>query len=218
MKESLPQIVIVDDHDLFRDGVKTLLELNSIGRVIAEASDGLEFIGTLNKVKPDIVLMDIEMPNMNGIEALQKAMEINPSLKVLVISMFTDHQYYYDIMTSGAKGFIFKTANKDELINAIKSVLKGGSYFSSSLLQEMIIKYQNEKNETNNKEEIQLNEKEIEIITYMVDGFSAKEIAEKTHLSPKTVSNYKTLMLEKTGCKNAVSLVVYAIKHQLIEI
>ncbi|MBS2097080.1 response regulator transcription factor [Carboxylicivirga linearis] len=218
MKESLPQIVIVDDHDLFRDGVKTLLELNSVGQVIAEASDGLEFIDTLKQGTPDIVLMDIEMPNMNGIEALQKAMEITPSLKVLVISMFTDHQYYYDIMTSGAKGFIFKTANKDELINAIKSVLKGGTYFSSSLLQEMIIKYQNEKNENNTKEEVQLNEKEIEIISFMVDGLSAKEIAEKTHLSPKTVSNYKTLMLEKTGCKNAVSLVVYAIKHQLIEI
>jgi len=218
MKNNLDKIVIVDDHDLFRDGLKTLLELNNIGQVVAEAANGIEFIDLLKHTKPDIVLMDIEMPQMNGIEALKKALEMNPSIKVLVISMFTNHQYYYNIMTSGAKGFIFKTANKDELTNAIKSVLNGGTFFSSSLLQEMIIKYRTEQDETNKEEEIYLNEKEIEIISYMVDGLSAKEIADQTHLSPKTVSNYKTLMLEKTGCKNAVSLLVYAIKHQLIEI
>ncbi|MCU4163342.1 response regulator transcription factor [Carboxylicivirga caseinilyticus] len=218
MNTDLPNIILVDDHDLFRDGLKTLLELNNIGKVVAQASNGLEFIELLHHNDADLVLMDIEMPRMNGIEALQKAMEIKPDIKVLAISMFTDHQYYYDMMTSGAKGFVFKTANLEELSNAIRSVLKGGTFFSAALLQEMIIKYRQEKNQTDSQPEIELNSKEIEILTYMVDGLSAKEIADKTNLSPKTVSNYKTLMLEKTGSKNAVSLVVYAIKNQLIEL
>nr|WP_321450394.1 response regulator transcription factor [uncultured Carboxylicivirga sp.] len=214
----LPKLILVDDHDLFRDGLKTLLELNNIGQIIAEASNGLEFLDLLKSHSPDLVLMDIEMPKMNGIDALKQALIIDPEIKIVAISMFTDHQYYYDIMTSGAKGFVFKTANKDELTNAIKSVLKGGTHFSSSLLQEIIIKYRADQKDENGIDNIQLNEKEIEIITYMAEGLSAKQIAEKTYLSPKTVSNYKTLMLEKTQSKNAVNLVVYAIKHHLIDI
>lgn len=218
MKKQLPSLIIVDDHHLFRDGLKTLLELNEVGITIAEASNGIEFLEILKETTPDLVLMDIEMPKMNGIEALKKAIEIKPEIKILIISMFTDHQYYYDIMTSGAKGFIFKTANKNELTNAINSVLRGGTYFSSDLLQEMILKFREDQNENSKTELIQLNRKEIEIISLMIEGLSAKEIAVRTNLSPKTVSNYKTLMLEKTGCKNAVNLVVYAIKHNLIQL
>ena len=217
MAKKLPHIMIVDDHPLFRDGVKTLLELNQVGTVIAEASNGFEFLEQLNHLKPDIVLMDIEMPLMNGIVAVKAATEQYPQIKILVISMFTDHRYYLDMISSGAKGFIFKTANKADLTNAIKSVLRGETYFSSNLLQEMLINLKDVQSETK-EPSIQFNTKEIEIISHMTEGLSAKEIADKTNLSPKTVSNYKTLMLEKTGCKNAVSLVIYAIKHKLIQI
>ncbi len=218
MSNTLPNIIIVDDHDLFRDGLKTLLELNNVGKVVAEASNGNEFIHLLENHTPDIVLMDLEMPQMGGIDALKRAIQINPDIKVLVVSMFSDHQYYYDIVTAGAKGFILKTANKADLTHAIRSVIEGGTYFSSELLQEMIISINKEKNNKEKVDYVPLNEKEIEIISLMIEGLSAKEIANQTNLSPKTVSNYKTLLLEKTGCKNAVSLAVYAIKHNLITI
>ncbi len=218
MDNTLPNIIIVDDHDLFRDGLKTLLELNNVGKVVAEASNGNEFIALLKNYTPDIVLMDLEMPQMGGIDALKKAIQINPDIKVLVVSMFSDHQYYYDIVTAGAKGFILKTANKADLTQAIHSVIDGGTYFSSKLLQEMIICINKEKNNREKRDYIPLNDKEIEIISLMIEGLSAKEIANQTNLSPKTVSNYKTLLLEKTGCKNDVIMAVYARKHNLISI
>ena len=218
MTEKLPQIAIVDDHDLFRDGLKTLLELSKVGIVVSEASNGVDFLKSLDTCEPDIVLMDIEMPKLNGIDTLKKALELNPEIKVLVISMFGDHQYYYDIFTLGAKGFVFKTANKSELIQAINIVLNGGTYFSTDLLQQMVSKFREEKTEPQSSDIIHFNEKELEILSLMIEGLSAKEIADQTHLAPKTVSNYKTNMLEKTGCKNAVSLVVYAIKNNLIQL
>lgn len=218
MNKKLPNIIIVDDHHLFRDGIKTLLELNNIGKIIAEASNGIEFIEKLDNYTPDIVLMDVDMPLMNGIDAIKAAIVKRPDIKILVISMFTDHCYYYDVISSGAKGFVFKTADKSELTNAIKSVLGGETYFSTDLIQEMLINFKGDHSESSNDELIHLNEKEIEIISFMTEGLSAKEIADKTNLSPKTVSNYKTLMLEKTGSKNAVGLVVYALKNKLIQL
>ncbi len=218
MNNNLPKIIIVDDHDLFRDGLKTLLELNNVGNIIAEASNGVDFINLLSTHTPDIVLMDIEMPKMGGIEALKKAILIQPQIKVLIVSMFSDSQYHYDIVSSGAKGFILKTANKTDLTQAIHSVLDGGTYFTSELLQEMILNMNREMKKSTKQDTVSLNDKEIEIISLMIEGLSAKEIATQTNLSPKTVSNYKTLLLEKTGCKNAVSLAVYAIKNHLINV
>lgn len=218
MELKKPDIILVDDHDLFRDGIKTMLELNNIGNVVAEASDGKQFLELLETHKPDIVLMDIDMPVMNGVDATKKGVLKFPELKILVLSMFGDQQYYHQMIEAGAKGFILKTANKSELIEAVQSVQKGTHYFSNELLQEIVNKKSLSGKSGKQEVRIKFNTKEKEILTYMLQGFSTEEIADKVFLTTKTVSNYRTLMLDKTGCKNSISLVIYAVKNNVVQI
>lgn len=217
MDTKTANIILVDDHELFRDGIKTLIELNGIGKVIAEAENGSAFLQLLNDNHPDLVLMDIDMPVMNGVEASRKALEINPEIKILTLSMFGDEQYYYQMIEAGAKGFILKTSNKKELLDAIQKVLNGSNYFSNDLLQDIAQKLGITQSQSKNNHP-KFNQKEIEILEQMLKGLSTDEIAEKINLSSKTISNYRTLMLEKTDCKNSISLIIYAIKNKVIHI
>lgn len=213
-----PKIIIVDDHDMFRDGIKSMLILDEIADVIADASNGKQFLELLNEYTPDVVLMDIDMPIMNGIEATQKAVEICPELKVLVLTMFGEEKYYVEMIDAGAKGFVLKSSNKSELIKAIVDVSNGQSYFSNELLSRIIAKIGKYKTSKDEKKAISFSNREVEIIQLMCTGLSTNEIADKICLSKKTVENYRVKLLQKTGCKNSVSLIVYAIKNGIIEI
>ena len=124
-----PDIIIVDDHLIFRQGLKAIINFENVGSVIAEVSDGDEFIELLSTLKPDLVLMDIDMPRMNGFEATKKALEIIPDLKIIVFTMYSENEYYQKMMDVGAKGFIHKTSGFNELENAIKIVMTGENYF-----------------------------------------------------------------------------------------
>lgn len=213
-----PKVIIVDDHDMFRDGIKSMLILDEIADVIAEASNGKQFLELLNDYIPDVVLMDIDMPIMNGIEATQKAIEKYPELKVLVLTMFGEEKYYVEMIDAGAKGFVLKSSNKSELIKAIVDVSNGQSYFSNELLSKIIARIGKHKTSKDEKKAISFSNREIEIIQLMCTGISTNEIADKICLSKKTVENYRVKLLQKTGCKNSVSLIVYAIKNGIIEI
>ena len=213
-----PKIIIVDDHDMFRDGIKSMLILDEIADVIAEASNGKQFLELLDNHSPDAVLMDIDMPIMNGIEATKKAIEKYPELKVLVLTMFGEEKYYVEMIDAGAKGFVLKSSNKSELIKAIVDVSNGQSYFSNELLSGIIAKIGKYKMSKDEKKAISFSNREIEIIQLMCTGISTNEIADKICLSKKTVENYRVKLLHKTGCKNSVSLIVYAIKNGIIEI
>lgn len=218
MKNNLSKIIIADDHVMFRDGLKTIIEISKEGSVIADVSDGLELLDVLKDNKPDLLIVDIDMPNLNGIEATKKALELYPNLNVLTLTMFSEQKYYYDMISAGAKGFVLKTSSKTELMEAIRTVTKGGNYFSSELLDDIIknINTLGEKVKTNH--ESIFTSKDIEILNLMQKGLSAKEISEELNLSHKTISNYKTLMLEKTGCSNAISLIIYALKSEVISL
>lgn len=126
-----PDIIIVDDHLIFRQGLKAIINFENVGSVIAEVSDGDEFIELLSTLKPDLVLMDIDMPRMNGFEATRKALEIIPDLKIIVFTMYSEVEYYQKMMDIGAKGFIHKTSGFNELENAIKTVMTGEYYFTN---------------------------------------------------------------------------------------
>lgn len=128
-----PDIIIVDDHLTFRHVIKSIISIEDIANVIGEASDGEVFIGLLSHLKPDLVLMDIDMPHMNGIEATQKALELMPDLKIIVFSMFGREDYYYKMIDLGVKGFLLKSSGINELEKAIREVMKGKSYFPSNL-------------------------------------------------------------------------------------
>ena len=139
-KEKELKIIICDDHKMFRNGVKSLLEHENIGKVIAEADTGKEFLDEIDNYEPDIVLMDINMPILDGIETTKRAIEKYPDLKILVLSMYGDERYYREMINAGATGFILKTSDIQELEKAIKTVAGGESYFSNELLRKIIAK------------------------------------------------------------------------------
>ena len=212
-----PNIIIVDDHLIFRQGLKSIISIENIANVIGEASNGLELLKLLSELKPDLVLMDIDMPHMNGLDATEKALELMPELKIIAFSMFSDEEYYYKMIDRGVKGFILKTSGIKELENAIQNVMSGDSYFSNELLRKII---NNFGHSTNNKPVLQdnLTEREIEILQQICLGLSTDEIAEKLFISPKTVKSHKSNLLEKTVCKNTPALILFAIKNKIVEL
>jgi len=212
-----PSVIIVDDHDLFRDGLSSLISLKKIATIIGEASNGFDFLEMLQHKKPDLVLMDISMPLMDGVEATEKAIAIYPNLNILALSMFGDEEYYYKMINAGAKGFILKSSSKDEIITAIQTVAAGNSYFSNELLRRIILKF-GHKSELLVAPKQSFTKRELEIIELMCNGLSASEIAEKLFLSKKTIEGHRTNLFAKTGTKNSVSLVIYVIKNHLVQI
>ena len=214
------KLIIVDDHQMFRDGLKFMLSENENIDIIGEAEDGEKFIRLLDTLDPDIVLMDINMPHMNGVDATKKALEIKPNIKIIVISMFGDENYYYQMIQAGAKGFVMKQSGSDELKTAIETVAAGNDYFSNELLKNVIISIGSAKQiKTNNEIKIiNFTQREKDVLKLLCNGFSAKEIASKLNISPRTVEVHKSNLFTKTGVKNTGNLIALAIKSNLIEL
>jgi DNA-binding NarL/FixJ family response regulator len=204
-------VIIVDDHKLFRDGLKFILSESGIAEVVAEASNGKEFLSMLAGIKPDLVLMDINMPVMNGIDSSKQALEIYPDLNILVLSMYGDEEYYNTMIDIGVKGFLLKDADTSELKVAILKILEGGTYFSQQLLLNII-------NSRQVHETIKLTRREKEILVLICQGYSNNQISEKLHISSRTVERHRAELLDKTQSANSISLVIYAIKNGLVKI
>ena len=212
-----PKIIIVDDHLIFRQGLTSLLTKENIANVIEEASNGKEFIDLLPHHKPDLVLMDIDMPYMNGMEATEKALEIFPDLKIIAFTMFGDEEYYYKMIDLGVKGFILKSSGMKELEKAIETVMSGESYFSNELLRKIIRNF-GQKIKPDFVEVAHLSDRELEVLRLICLGMNNDEIADKLCISPKTVKSHKSNLLEKTECKNATGLILYALKNKIVDI
>jgi len=207
----LPGIIIVDDHRLFRSGLKFLLEASEKYRVIGEAINGIELLDLLANVDPDLVILDISMPEMNGIETTRIALSKYPSLRILILSMNGEPQYYNSLLDYGIKGFLLKDADNDEFFLAVAKIISGETYFSQELLMTII------KDNTKNKP-VKLSQRETEILNLISRGLSNQEIASSLNLSQRTVERHRTNLLDKTGSKNSIRLVIYALKHNLISI
>ncbi|MGD2035255.1 MAG: response regulator transcription factor [Bacteroidales bacterium] len=214
MTEKL-NIVLVDDHTLFREGLKLLLSRLDFVNHIHEASDGKEFIELIQRFKPHIAFVDIEMPVMNGIRATKKALEVMPDLKIIGLSMYADQSYYTQMIEAGAKGFLLKNSNFDDVQRAIKDVYGGHSFFSGEIMNELI---RNINRKKIIKQGTELTDREVEILFLICKGLSNQEIADKLFLSKRTVDKHRENLLLKTGSKNTASLVIYAIKNEIIEI
>jgi DNA-binding NarL/FixJ family response regulator len=213
-------LIIVDDHRLFRNGLKALLkELEYIGEV-TEASNGKEFIDHLENHKVDMALMDINMPVMNGIDATKIVVAKYPNVKVIALSMLNDEDYYFKMIDAGAKGFILKDAGSEELTEAIEAVMNGQNYFSQDLLRNIILSLStNVKTEPEPlTEEVKFTDREIEVLEQICKGSSNQEIADTLCISARTVERHRANIFEKTGSKNSVNLVMYAIKNNLVRI
>jgi len=209
------KIIIADDHRMFRESLKKILSLDKIAEVIDEAENGIELLELLNIHKPDVILMDIAMPEMNGIEATKKALQKQPDVKILALSGFDDDKYYYSMVEAGVKGFVLKNSGIAELKNAITEVYNNNSWFSSELMQKVITKL-NAKSKKNKSTD--LSEREMEILQFICESLTNDQIADKLNLSSETVKWHRSNLLEKTSCLNTAGLVIYAIKNQLIEV
>jgi DNA-binding NarL/FixJ family response regulator len=207
---SKTKVIIVDDHKAISAGLCLLLK--DLGNeVIGQASNGIEFLKLLETLTPDIVLMDIQMPGMNGIEATKIALQKYPTLKILVLSMFDDEKYYNSMIELGVKGFILKESEHDEIEQAINAIMAGKHYFSQDLLVNLLKKKHDLKS-------ITLKPREKEILQLLCKGLSSVEIADKLHVSSRTVEKTRSELLQKTDTTNSISLVIYAIKNKLVEL
>jgi len=203
------KIAIVDDHQILRAGLKVLLQCIDNTDIVIEASNGKEFIEQLEVTTPDLVIIDINMPVMNGAEAVKIARKKIQNLKIIVLSMNREEHFFKTMNDLGVDGYIIKESDYEELEHAIETVLKGGKYFSQELLLSMV----------NNKPthmKINLSDREQEVLNYMCKGLSANEIADKLFISPRTVEKYRSDLLLRTESANSISLVVFAIKNGLV--
>lgn len=209
------KILLVDDHTLFRNGLKMLLDTLPGYEVTGEASNGREFLDLVVKYEYDIIFLDIEMPEINGIEAAKLAIEQKPDLKIITLSMYGDEEYYDQMVDAGAKGFLLKNTNLSEVKTAIDTVMNGGNYFSQELMQSLLRNYKSVK-ETKGTE-ADLSEREIEILLLICSGLSNQHIGDALFISKRTVEKHRANILSKSNCKNTAGLVMYAIKNQIIE-
>lgn len=204
-------VAIVDDHQLFRNGLKFIIENEDDMEVVIEASNGNQFLNYLKNLKPEIVLMDINMPEMDGVETTKRALELYPDLHIIVLSMYDDVEYYNTMIDLGVKGFILKDIDNDELADALRKVYNGGSYFSQELLLRLIKHKPTE-------DGIDLTKREKEVLELICKGHSNMQISEELFISQRTVERHRSSLLFKTNSKNSVSLVVFAIKNNLVKI
>ena len=209
------EILLVDDHTLFRNGLKMLLDTIPGYNVTGEASNGKEFLELIAKYDYDIIFLDIEMPEINGIEAAKRAIELKPELKIITLSMYGDEEYYDQMVDAGAKGFLLKNTNLQEVKTAIDTVMSGGNYFSQELMQNLLRNYKSIKE--SKEPEAELSEREIEILLLICSGLSNQEIGDRLFISKRTVEKHRANILCKSNCKNTAGLVMYAIKNQMIE-
>lgn len=206
------KIALVDDHALFRNGLRGLIDGKQGCRVVAESSDGAEFLENEEAMSADIVFMDIAMPTISGDKATIMALERNPNMRIISLSMFGDENYYSRMVEAGARGFLMKDSSIEEVFAAIKTVMAGEEYFCEEIMQNL------SKALRRRDDAESLSEREIDVLLGICRGLSTQEIADSLFISKRTVDAHRANILEKTGSKNTASLVVYAIKHQLVEI
>ena len=208
-------VILVDDHKLFREGLKLLLENLDYINNVDEAGNGKEFLKLVEKYHPDIVFMDIEMPEMDGIIATQQALKLFPDLNIIALLMYGDENYYSQMINAGAKGFILKNSGIQDVEAAIQTVISGNNYFSQQILNRLINGIGG-KSKTNQSNE--LSEREEEVLYHICKGLSNQEIANILYLSKRTVDKHRENILSKTNAKNTAGLVMFAVKNGIIEV
>lgn len=211
------KVLIADDHQLFREGLVNLLFAAPDIEVIAQAKDGKEAVEKARHFKPDVVLIDIGMPIMNGIEATGVLKKELPDVKIVAVSMHSDRQYVKGILEAGADGYLLKNCTYRQLTDAIKSVFEGKKYLSEDITELVITGYL-DPSKTESDSYSELSEREKEIFLLFAEGKSTREISEKLFISVKTVGTHKQHILDKLKLKNNADMVKYAIKKGLIQI
>lgn len=211
------KVLIVDDHTLVRDGIRALLVLASDIEVVGEAANGKEALEKIKQLAPDVVLMDLAMPVLGGLDTTRRIRKEFPGTKVLVLTQYDDSDFVVPAIEAGARGFITKMAAFSELATAIQAVYKGVSYLSPSAAAALVEECQQKPGVEGEKDPFdQLTDREREVLKLVVEGHTAKEIADMLMVSPKTVEWYKSSLMDKLNVHNKTDLIKYAIRKQII--
>jgi DNA-binding NarL/FixJ family response regulator len=220
MKSAPIKIILADDHEIFRDGFKAMLKKQPSVELIGEASDGEELVELTRKLKPDVVVTDIKMPKMDGLQAAKILSEEFPGMGIVALSMIDEENLIVDMMEAGAKGYLLKNAHKNEIIEAIKAVDEGHIYYcdgTSAKLSRMIA----ESNKIPFGKKIsrpELTQKEIDVVLLICQEKTNKEIADRLNLSIRTIEGYRDRIFEKIGARNSAGVVIYAIRNKIYTI
>jgi DNA-binding NarL/FixJ family response regulator len=220
MKSAPIKIILADDHEIFRDGFKAMLKKQPSVELIGEASDGEELVELTRKLKPDVVVTDIKMPKMDGLQAAKILSEEFPGMGIVALSMIDEENLIVDMMEAGAKGYLLKNAHKNEIIEAIKAVDEGHIYYcdgTSAKLSRMIA----ESNKIPFGKKTfrpELTQKEIDVVLLICQEKTNKEIADRLNLSIRTIEGYRDRIFEKIGARNSAGVVIYAIRNKIYTI
>ncbi len=210
-------VMIADDHKVFRDGIVSILEEVEDIQINLQAGDGQEVLEKLEETKPDVILMDITMGDTSGVDITKVVKEKYPQVKVLILSMHSESSYIVKGLEAGASGYLLKDAGSTEMINAIRTVFGGDTYYSKQVSNILVQHITQGTQPKSSKSGIPLTPREIEILKLIAEEFSNPEIAEKLFISIRTVDTHRRNLLEKLSVKNTAGLVKYAIKQGIVE-
>lgn len=210
------KLMIVDDHALIREGLTKILEMEENFQIVYKASDGNEAVEYIKDNNLDIVLLDINMPNMNGIETLKKIKQINPSLKIIMLTVYDAREYLIETLNLGANGYMLKDAEADSLVKAIEAVYNGGSYIHPNLAGELFKEINRQRVNKSSKSGVEaLTKREYEVLLLIAEGMSNKDISEHLVISEKTVKNHVSSILRKLDLQDRTQAAIFAIKQKL---
>jgi two-component system, NarL family, response regulator DegU len=210
------RVIVVDDHDLFREGLRQLLETAPAIEIVGEACDGQEAIQLVSSHQPDVVLMDINMPRMDGIRATEYIVKHFPGTNVVVLTMYQDDEYAIHAVRAGAKSYLLKNTRSEEVIEAIKVAASGGATIDATMAPILMREYQRLLTRAPNEKEQLLTEREMTLLKHLAQGYSNKQIADNLSLAESTVKNNLSALFHKIGVRDRTQAVLYAISQGLV--
>jgi len=209
-------VLIVDDHSMFRQGLKQILELEEDIQVVGQASNGEEAVRIASEVCPDVILMDINMPGTNGLQAIKELKQSDISSKVIVLTIHEDREYLFKTLQMGAEGYVLKDAEPSVLIEAIRNVYEGESYIQPNMTKELVREFNRiTMHEKDKQQDNKLTPREIEVLSLIAEGMINKEIAKQLYISEKTVKNHVSNIFKKLNVSDRTQAAIYAFKHNL---
>ncbi|OGO28380.1 MAG: DNA-binding response regulator [Chloroflexi bacterium RBG_16_54_11] len=212
------KVVLVDDHTVVRDGLCALLEADPEIRVVGNTAGGRQAVDLVMELEPDVVIMDISMPEMNGIDATRAILQASPKVRVIILSMLGTADHVFHALQAGVCGYLLKESAGREVAEAVKTVFAGELYFSKPITQAIVSDYIQQREETQRDLLASLSLRESEILCLVVDGKTSVEIGKSLNLSPKTVESYRSRMMQKLGVSDLIELIKFAIKNGLISL
>jgi two-component system, NarL family, response regulator NreC len=213
----LIRVVLADDHSVVRQGLRAWLERSGYVQVVGEAADGREAVAIVEQLQPDVVIMDIAMPMLNGIDATAQITRRNPDTKVIILSMHADESYILRALSAGAKGYLLKESTESDVLPAVQSVRDGKPYFTPSIARLLLEDYMRNLKQNNLQDSYDLlTEREREVLQLLAQGKSNKEVAQVLDLSPHTIDSHRTNMMQKLNLHNTAEIVLYAVRKGII--